>query len=88
MTECFRVLEIEIDDKQLDYLILRLYDLSHNLQELEYSRMFEIFQTEDNIRLKQIFEMYNENLNELQQIKETDSDDREKIRSKAHSTEK
>ena len=88
LTEGFRSLEIEIDDRQMDYLILRLYDLSHNLNEFEYLRMFEIFQTDDNIRLREIFDMYNENLNELHQIKETDSDDREKIRSKAHSVDK
>jgi len=87
LMEGFRALDIEIHDKQLDYLILRLYDLSHNLQELDYSKMFDIFQTEENIRLKQIFEMYNENLNDLHQIRETDSDDRDKLKSKMQSTD-
>jgi hypothetical protein len=81
LQEGFKNMEIELDNQQMDYLILRLYDLSHSLQELEYTKMFEIFQTEENIRLKQIFDLYNENLNDLHQIRETDSDDREKMRS-------
>jgi len=54
----FDALDIEIEQKQFEFLIMNLYEYTSNLKRLDFMRMFELFETEEHKRMKKIIEMY------------------------------
>lgn len=54
----FKSLDIDISPSHMDYLIMRLYDFTGHLGKLDFMKMFEIFESEEHKKLKQMFEEY------------------------------
>lgn len=56
--EAFRALDIELTNDQFEYLIMNIYEYTGNLKKLDYGKIFEIFQTEEHKRMKQMMGLY------------------------------
>lgn len=67
IVNCFKALDLEISSAHMDYLIMRLYDFTGNLAKLDFTKMFEIFDTEEHKKLKKLFDDYNKEIPEEEQ---------------------
>jgi len=70
IANAFEELDIEIDERQFEYLIMNLYEYTGDLKRLDFMKMFEIFESEEHKRMKKLIDMYNQN--------EQDSDENER----------
>ena len=61
IAQAFDELDISIDPKEFEYLIMNLYEYTGNLKRLDFMKMFEIFETEDHKKMKKLMEMYQQN---------------------------
>ena len=52
----FRILDIYITPKQLEFLLIRLYDFSNDFKKMDHIKMFEMFENEEHKRIKKIME--------------------------------
>lgn len=58
IANAFELLEIEIEPSTLEYLIMNIYEYTGNLKRLDFMKMFEIFETEEQKKMKKILAMY------------------------------
>jgi len=61
IAQAFEELDINVDAKEFEYLIMNLYEYTGNLKRLDFMKMFEIFETEDHKKMKKLMEMYQHN---------------------------
>ena len=54
----FRILDIYITPKQLEFLLMKLYDFTNDFKKMDYSKLFEMFENEEHKRIKKIMEEF------------------------------
>ena len=54
----FKLLDLGISPKTFEYMIMNLFEFTGSLKRLDYMKMFEIFETEENKNLKRIIEAH------------------------------
>jgi len=65
IAKTFNLLDLNVGPKSFEYLLMNLYEYTCDLKNLDYMKMFDIFETEEHKRLKKIIEMY-QNQNRLE----------------------
>jgi len=63
ISDGFKHLDIAINPKQLEYLLIRLYEYTMNFKKLEYMKLFELFENEEHKRIKMIIEEFEQGAN-------------------------
>lgn len=72
IANAFELLEIEIHPSTLEYLIMNIYEYTGNLKRLDFMKMFEIFETEEQKKMKKILAMYEGGEQEEDEYEESD----------------
>ena len=52
MLVSFIYLDIELEEYQLEYIVLKLFDLSNDIDDLDFHKLFDVFNEESFIELK------------------------------------